>query len=66
MPHSILNERSSYCLQAHFRLTFDVLGSHLPLKQNSIIQTLTTLPEDGFSVTIFQKYLNGRALGSRG
>ena len=40
-----------------FTLTFDVLGSHLPLKQYSVIETLTTLPEDGFSVTIIVNIL---------
>ena len=40
-----------------FTLTFDVLGSHLPLKQYSVIKTLMTLPEDGFSVTIIVNIL---------
>ena len=40
-----------------FTLTFDVLGSQLPLKQYSVIKTLMTLPEDGFSVTIIVNIL---------
>ena len=44
-------------LKHTFTLTFDVIGSHLPLKQYSIIQTVTTLPEEGSSVTIIVNIL---------